>query len=120
MYVDKTLSGVSAVQTLSRLNRICKNKENTFVLDFVNTHEDIAKSFSIFYEQTYLSEATDDNRIFDLKTNLNEYEIYTQEEIDDFTNAILKNEKENVIHSKLDTMLARFNQKSDDEKIRFL
>lgn len=119
MYVDKALSGVSAVQTLSRLNRTCKNKENTFVLDFANTHEDIAKSFSVFYEQTYLSEATDDNRIFDLKTNLNEYEIYTQEEIDDFTNAILKNEKENVIHSKLDTMLTRFDQKSDDEKLDF-
>ncbi|EAI5630347.1 type I restriction endonuclease subunit R [Campylobacter lari] len=119
MYVDKALSGVSAVQTLSRLNRTCKNKENTFVLDFANTHEDIAKSFSVFYEQTYLSEATDDNRIFDLKANLNEYEIYTQEEIDDFTNAILKNEKENVIHSKLDTMLTRFDRKSDDEKLDF-
>ncbi len=119
MYIDKTLSGVSAVQTLSRLNRTCKNKENTFVLDFANTHEDIAKSFSIFYEQTYLSEATDDNRIFDLKTNLNEYEIYTQKEIDDFTNAILRREKENVIHSKLDIMLARFDKKSDDEKLDF-
>ncbi|MGQ2890348.1 type I restriction endonuclease subunit R [Campylobacter coli] len=119
MYVDKALSGVSAVQTLSRLNRTCKNKENTFVLDFVNTHEDIAKSFSVFYEQTYLSEATDDNRIFDLKANLNEYEIYTQEEIDDFANAILRKEKENIIHAKLDIMLDRFNQKSDDEKLDF-
>ncbi|EIB19045.1 type I site-specific deoxyribonuclease chain R [Campylobacter jejuni subsp. jejuni LMG 23216] len=119
MYVDKTLSGVGAVQTLSRLNRTCKNKENTFVLDFVNTHEDIAKSFSVFYEQTYLSEATDDNRIFDLKANLNEYEIYTQEEIDDFANAILRKEKENIIHAKLDIMLDRFNQKSDDEKLDF-
>ncbi|HEB9306854.1 TPA: type I restriction endonuclease subunit R [Campylobacter coli] len=119
MYVDKTLSGVSAVQTLSRLNRTCKNKEDTFVLDFANTHEDIAKAFSVFYEQTYLNEPTDDNRIFDLKANLGEYEIYTQEEIDDFTNAILGREKENVIHSKLDIMLARFDEKSDDEKLDF-
>ncbi|MCW1376479.1 hypothetical protein OLQ29_06290, partial [Campylobacter jejuni] len=59
------------------------------------------KSFSIFYEQTYLSEATDDNRIFDLKANLNEYEIYTQEEIDDFTNAILRKEKEKYHSCKI-------------------
>lgn len=119
MYVDKKLSGISAVQTLSRLNRTCKNKEDTFVLDFVNTHEDIAKSFSTFYEQTFLEQATDPNQIFDLKSNLNEYNIYTQDEIDDFANAILKREKENIIHSKLDIMLDRFNKKDDDEKLDF-
>lgn len=119
MYVDKTLSGVSAVQTLSRLNRICKNKEDTCVLDFVNTHKDIADAFNPFYEQTYLSEAMDQNKIFDLKTHLSEYEIYTSDEIESFAQAILKSEKENIIHSKLDIMADRFNQKGDDEKTEF-
>lgn len=119
MYVDKTLSGVNAVQTLSRLNRICPNKEDTCVIDFVNTHEDIAKAFEPFYEQTYLGEATDDEQIFTLKTNLNTYKIYTQDEIDSFVKAILNREKEDIIHSKLDIMVGRFNGKQEDERKEF-
>ncbi len=119
MYVDKALSGVSAVQTLSRLNRVCKDKEDTCVLDFVNSHEDIAKSFSTFYEQTYLGEKSDIEKIFDLKSNLLEYEVYTQEEIDKFVESILNKEKENIIHTQLDRMVERFNQKNDDKKTEF-
>ena len=119
MYVDKKLSGVSAVQTLSRLNRVCKNKEDTCVLDFANTHEDIAEAFNAFYEQTYLGEPTNIDRIFDLKTNLNEYGIYTENELNAFVEAILRGEKENVIHSRLDVMAQRFSQKSDEEKEGF-
>ena len=119
MYVDKKLSGVSAVQTLSRLNRVCKNKEDTCVLDFANTHEDIAEAFNAFYEQTYLGEPTNIDRIFDLKTNLNEYGIYTENELNAFVEAILRGEKEDVIHSRLDIMAQRFYQKSDEEKEEF-
>lgn len=119
MYVDKKLSGVSAVQTLSRLNRICKNKEDTCVLDFANTHEDIAEAFNAFYEQTYLGEPTNIDRIFDLKTNLNEYRIYTENELNTFVKAILRGEKEDRIHSMLDIMAQRFSQKSDEEKEGF-
>ncbi|MFH4338790.1 hypothetical protein WAJ35_25775, partial [Acinetobacter baumannii] len=54
MFVDKKLSGIQAVQTLSRLNRCAYGKEDTFVLDFVNTHEDIYKAFKPFYELTKL------------------------------------------------------------------
>src|SRR5690625_4989701 len=52
MYVDKPLSGIKAVQTLSRLNRVCKGKEDTFVLDVVNDAEDIEKAFQPYYEVT--------------------------------------------------------------------
>ncbi|MFY0744863.1 type I restriction endonuclease subunit R [Campylobacter sp. LH-2024] len=120
MYVDKALSGISAVQTLSRLNRICQNKFDTFVLDFVNTHEDIEKSFSVFYEQTYLFKDIDsEDKIYDLKVELNSYEIYTQIEIDDFASAILRKERENIIHAKLDQMIMRFNAKDEEVKIDF-
>lgn len=120
MYVDKRLSGVSAVQTLSRLNRTCKNKEDTCVLDFANTHQEIGESFSTFYEQTFLGEPTDINKIFDLKSNLFEYEIFYQEEVDEFAEMILRRERENTIHARLDVMVARYNGlENDDLKLEF-
>lgn len=119
MYVDKKLSGVNAVQTLSRLNRICKDKEDTCVLDFVNSHEEIAESFSAFYEQTYLGQRSDPEKIFELKSNLLEYEIYTQDEVEVFVESILKEEKENIIHAQLDRMVERFNKQNEDIKAEF-
>ena len=70
MYVDKKLSGIRAVQTLSRLNRNYPGKEDTFVLDFANKAEDIEKSFNPFYEATILGEATDPNKLFNLQNAL--------------------------------------------------
>ncbi|EPC8965875.1 type I restriction endonuclease subunit R [Campylobacter upsaliensis] len=119
MYVDKRLEGISAVQTLSRLNRICKNKEDTCVLDFVNTHEEIGKSFSTFYGQTYLKEPTNIDNIYTLKSELFDYGIYTQDELNSFIEAIRKEQDENKIHSKLDNMIKEYNAKSDDEKTEF-
>lgn len=119
MYVDKRLEGISAVQTLSRLNRICKNKEDTCVLDFVNTHEEIGKSFSTFYGQTYLKEPTNIDNIYTLKSELFDYGIYMQDELNSFIEAIRKEQDENKIHSKLDNMIKEYNAKSDDEKTEF-
>ena len=84
MFVDKKLSGVKAVQTLSRLNRTTRGKDNTFVLDFVNSAEDIQKSFEPYYEATVLEQATDPNVLYDLKNTLDKYRVYTQIEIDAF------------------------------------
>ncbi|EGK1134423.1 type I restriction endonuclease subunit R [Campylobacter upsaliensis] len=119
MYVDKRLEGISAVQTLSRLNRICQNKEDTCVLDFVNTHEEIGKSFSTFYGQTYLKEPTNIDNIYTLKSELFDYGIYTQDELNSFIEAIRKEQDENKIHSKLDNMIKEYNAKNDDEKTKF-
>ncbi|EMO7827517.1 type I restriction endonuclease subunit R [Campylobacter upsaliensis] len=119
MYVDKRLEGISAVQTLSRLNRICQNKEDTCVLDFENTHEEIGKSFSAFYGQTYLKEPTNIDNIYTLKSELFDYGIYTQYELDDFAKAILDEQSEDKIHSKLDNMIKEYNAKSDDKKTEF-
>ena len=84
MFVDKKLSGVKAVQTLSRLNRTTRGKDSTFVLDFINSAEDIQKSFEPYYEATVLEQATDPNVLYDLKNTLDKYRIYTQTEIDAF------------------------------------
>ena len=84
MYVDKKLSGVKAVQTLSRLNRICPGKENTFVLDFANDRQTIIDSFQPYFELTSMSETTDPNHLYDLKGKLDAVNVYHQSEIDAF------------------------------------
>lgn len=84
MFIDKKLSGVKAVQTLSRLNRTMRGKQDTFVLDFVNSAEDIKKSFEPYYEETVLEEETNPNVIYDLKNTLDEFRAYQQIEIDRF------------------------------------
>lgn len=82
MYVDKALSGVKAVQTLSRLNRAHPQKHDTFVLDFMNDTETIRASFETFYRTTILSDETDPNRLHDLKAALDQYGVYRAEQID--------------------------------------
>lgn len=84
MFVDKELSGVKAVQTLSRLNRTCRGKQDTFVLDFVNSAEDIKKAFEPYYEETVLEKETDPNVVYDLKNTLDEYRVYQQIEVNAF------------------------------------
>ena len=84
MFVDKKLSGVKVVQTLSRLNRTMRGKKDTFVLDFVNSAEDIKKSFEPYYEETVLEEETNPNVVYDLKNTLDEFRVYQQMEIDGF------------------------------------
>lgn len=84
LYVDKPLSGVKAVQTLSRLNRTTTGKEDTFVLDFVNDRETILESFQPYYEMTSVSEEPEPNHLYDLKGKLDEWQIYLTSEIDAF------------------------------------
>ena len=84
MYVDKKLSGVKAVQTLSRLNRICTGKEDTFVLDFVNDRQTILDSFQPYYEITTVTEEVDINHLFDLKVRLDQLQVYWDNEIEGF------------------------------------
>lgn len=89
MFVDKKLKGVNAVQTLSRLNRTCPFKTDTFVLDFANTSESIKESFQPFYKETTLVGSSDVNRVYDLRSKLNEFAIFNDEDIDKFY-AIMK------------------------------
>jgi type I restriction enzyme R subunit len=84
MYVDKKLSGVKAVQTLSRLNRTCPGKEDTFVLDFANDRQTILDSFQPYYEFTSIKEDVDINHLYDLKNRLDAFQLYTDSEIEAF------------------------------------
>lgn len=86
MYVDKKLAGVNAVQTLSRLNRTARGKDDTFILDFVNTEGEIKKAFSQFYEDTVLEGITDYNQVYDIRTKINEFMLYDFAAVDEFYN----------------------------------
>jgi len=96
MFVDKKLSGVKAVQTLSRLNRTARGKLDTFVLDFVNSAEDIKASFEPFYEETVLLEETDPNVVYDMKNTLDEYRVYQTSEIEKFADIFYSNETQSA------------------------
>ena len=84
MFVDKKLNGVKAVQTLSRLNRTTKGKEDTFVLDFANTAEEMKEAFQPFYETTVLEEETDPNLVYSIKRELDDFHIYLPNEVEAF------------------------------------
>lgn len=105
MYVDKKLSGIQAVQTLSRLNRTHPGKEDTFVLDFENDREDIYEAFEPFYEKTTIEETTDPQHIYQLESELNSFQIYTQQEVDQFAEAFFspKNRATEQAHAKLNS-----------------
>lgn len=84
MYVDKRLSGIQAVQTLSRLNRTHPLKEDTFVLDFVNDREEIQAAFKQYYEGATMGEEPDPARLYELKRDLDEAAVYRHEEVERF------------------------------------
>lgn len=114
MYVDKKLGGVNAVQTLSRLNRSHPSKNETFVLDFVNTAEDIEKAFKPYFESTILGEATDPNKLFDLQEALDNFQVYTREQIVEFSDKILANIPVDQLHTILDSSTAIFRSDLDE------
>lgn len=116
MYVDKKLGGVNAVQTLSRLNRSHPLKQDTFVLDFANSSEDIEKAFKPYFENTILGEATDPNKLFDLQDALDNYQVYSREQVEGFSNKILANVPVDQLHDILDQSSAIYRDDLDEEQ----
>ena len=94
MIVDKKLRGVKCVQTLSRLNRICAGKNDTFILDFVNTAEDIQEAFQPFYQETSLSQEVNTDLIYKLQGELHAYNIYSDNDIQAFSSIYYSNKKQ--------------------------
>ena len=109
MYVDKPLSGIKAVQTLSRLNRAHPQKHDTFVLDFFNDSETIRKSFEPYYRTTVLSDETDPNKLHDLKADLDGYQVYAQAHIDDLVRLYLDGADRDTLDPVLDACAAVYN-----------
>jgi type I restriction enzyme R subunit len=90
MYVDKVLGGVATVQTLSRLNRKTKGKEDTFILDFINKHEDIQKDFQDYYQSTVLDHGTDTQKLYNLKYEIEKSNVFVVEEVNHFIELFIR------------------------------
>ncbi|WP_445957294.1 type I restriction endonuclease subunit R [Yeosuana sp.] len=121
MYVDKKLSDVQAVQTLSRLNRAKKPyKKDTFVLDFFNKTEDIQKAFEPYYTATILSEETNPNKLNDLVDNLEVFEVYNEYNIEDFFKKYVDGEERFKWEPIIDRSADYFkNELTIDQQIEF-
>jgi len=115
MYVDKALSGIKAVQTLSRLNRAHPQKHDTFVLDFYNDSETIQKSFEPYYRTTILSDETDPNKLHDLRSDLDGYQVYSQAQIDDLVGLYLNGADRDKLDPILDAGVATYNASLDED-----
>lgn len=120
MYINKVLSGVAAVQTLSRANRIAPHKHDTLILDFVNDTNTIRESFEPYYGQTSLEEETDYHVLYDLMENIYKGSLFDEEEVEEFVKSYRKGAHQSVLHNLLDVPVKRFNRISDEEdKIQF-
>ena len=115
MYVDKPLEGIKAVQTLSRLNRAHPKKHDTFILDFFNDVDVIQKAFSDYYRTTILSEETDPNKLHDLKSDLDGYQVYSPEQINSLVKLYLNGSEREKIDSILDACVADYNSDLDED-----
>lgn len=115
MYVDKPLSGIKAVQTLSRLNRAHPQKHDAFVLDFMNNTETIRASFDTFYRTTILSDETDPNRLHDSKATLDGYQVYNAAQIDKLVGLYLSGADRDQLDPILDACVAAYNDSLDED-----
>ena len=115
MYVDKTLSGIKAVQTLSRLNRAHPQKHDAFVLDFMNDTDTIRASFDTFYRTTILSDETDPNRLHDLKTTLDGYQVYDPALIEQLVGLYLGGADRDRLDPILDACVAVYSTNLDED-----
>ena len=115
MYVDKTLSGIRAVQTLSRLNRAQPGKHDVFVLDFLNDTEIIRDSFANYYRTTILAEETDPDKLHDLQSDLDGAQVYSAEQIDTFVSRYLSGAERDRLDPVLDECVAVYLQELDED-----
>ncbi|MCA8951142.1 MAG: type I restriction endonuclease subunit R [Planctomycetes bacterium] len=115
MYVDKPLSGIKAVQTLSRLNRSHPQKRDVFVLDFQNDLDTITKAFSDYYRTTVLAEEADPNKLHDLKAALDSAQVYSPEQVERVVDLFLKGAERDQLDPILDACVAVYVQQLDED-----
>ncbi len=119
MYVDKPLSGIKAVQTLSRLNRAHPQKRDCFVLDFQNNSEAITFAFQDYFRTTLLAEETDPNKLHDLKAALDAAQVYTPEQVNRFVALFLADAERDQLDPILDACVATYKSLDEDGQVDF-
>lgn len=119
MYVDKMLSDIKAVQTLSRLNRARQGKLDTFVLDFANEADDIQASFSRYYRTTILSGETDPNKLYDLIATMEQHQVYMTAHVDGFLELYLNGAERDKLDPILDACAGNYKDLEEDGQVEF-
>ena len=125
MYVDRSLGGIQAIQTLSRLNRTTRGKNDTFVLDFVNEPEEIQSAFQPYYEKTIVGERSEYGKLYELQNKLKGFNVYFEEEVNEFCRFFFSSKKRlnpkdhSQMNSILDKGVSRFVELDDTEKEDF-
>ena len=120
MYVDKTLSGIKAVQTLSRLNRAHPKKHDVFVLDFVNDTDTILDGFAAYYRTTVLADETDPNKLHDLQSELDGAQVYSVQQVEHFVKRYLEGAERDQLDPILDSCVEIYQSGLDeDEQVAF-
>jgi len=119
MYVDKPLSGIKAVQTLSRLNRAHPEKHDVFVLDFQNNTETITLGFSDYYRTTVLSEEADPNKLHDLKAALDSAQVYSPEQVQTLVDLFLSGAARDTLDPILDICVAVYLRLDENGQVDF-
>lgn len=125
LYIDKRLSGIQAVQTLSRLNRVHPGKEDTFVLDFVNDPEEILAAFQPYYEQTLVGEQANPAQLNELQVKLNDAKVYYEAEVEEFARIFYKPKRNQTaadlakITRCIDPAVGRFKALSEEGREEF-
>jgi type I restriction enzyme R subunit len=125
MYVDKRLSGIQAVQTLSRLNRINPGKEDTFVLDFVNEPEEILAAFQPYYEQTLIGERADPKQLYELQAKLEAQQVYYKAEVAEFCKVFYKPKRHQTtfdhaqMNACIDPAVNRYRELEEEDREEF-
>lgn len=118
MYVDKVLTDVKAVQTLSRLNRCHPKKRDTFVLDFAGNQDFVNEAFQKYYKSTVLSQESDPNKLNDLLKKIEDYNIYTEAEVNDANDIYFDTTRDRTeLDPIIDEVVERFKDLDDDAKI---
>ena len=116
MYVDKTLSGIRAVQTLSRLNRAHPKKHDVFVLDFLNDADTIRDAFADYYQATILADETDPDKLHDLQADLDGVQVYSEEQVDDLVERYLGGAERDQLDPVLDACVAVYKSDLDEDR----
>ncbi len=119
MYVDKPLYDIAAVQTLSRLNRAAPGKDEVYVLDFANKTSTIQDAFSKFYRTTILSGETDPNKLYDLITLMESYQVYDNDDVEHVVDLFLGGAERDRLDPLLDPCVATYNGLETDDQIKF-
>ena len=120
MYVDKTLSGIKAVQTLSRLNRSHPKKHDVFVLDFLNDADTMRDAFADYYRATILADETDPDKLHDLQADLDGAQVYSGEQVEDLVRRYLGGAERDQLDPVLDACVAVYRSDLDEDgQVRF-